>query len=169
MQLQQIDKKTYRRHLNRLIVALIILLTLGSLGIAQLLIFLLTDRSGSHFWLNLLGVAVTAGTLAWLLHRFRGHPWMREIVYVWDLKQELNRITRRLRKVREGVERGEKAAMIILNFSYRGSRQVYQLDDNTITLEELDKSIAELEQTIAAHGFEISVSDYDPEMLVKYR
>ena len=169
MQLQQIDKKTYRRHFSHLIIALIVLLALGSLGIAQLLIFLLTDRSGSHYWLNLLGVAITAATLAWLLHRFRGHPWMREIVYVWDLKQELNRITRHLKKVREGVERGEKAAMTILNFSYRGSRQVYQLDDNTITLDELNKSITELEQTIAAHEFEISVSDYDPEKLVKYR
>lgn len=168
MQLQQIDKKTYRRHLNQLIIVLIVFLTLGSVGIGQLLIFLLTDRSGTHFWLNLLGVAITATTLAWLLHRFRNHPWMHEIAYVWDLKQELNRITRRLKKVREGVERGEKAAMTVLNFSYRGSRQVYQLDDNTITLTELDKSIAELEQAIKDHGFEISVSDYDPTMLQNY-
>ena len=94
---------------------------------------------------------------------------MREVVYVWDLKQELNRITRRLAKIREGVERGEREAMSILNFSYRGSRQVYQLDDNTITLDDLDKSIAELEQTIADHGFDISVADYDPAMLTRYK
>ena len=169
MQLQPIDKKIYRRNLNRLIIAMIIFLALGSIGIAQALIYLFTDRSGTHFWLNLFGVAATAIIIATLLHRFRSHPWMREIVYVWDLKQELNRITRRLTKVLAGVERGEKAAMTILNFSYQGSQQLYQLDDNTITLDDLDKSIAELEQTIAAHGFHISLSDYDPAMLARYR
>jgi hypothetical protein len=169
MQLQEIDKTTYRKHLNRLIVALILFLALFSLGISQLMIHLFTDGVGSHFKLNLLGTGITTALIVWLLNRYRNHPAMHEIVYVWDLKQELNRIYRKLKKVKAGVEAGERDAMIILNFSYRGSRQLYTLDDNTITIDELNQQLQALEKTIEDHGYDISVEDYRPELLQKYK
>lgn len=165
MQLHEIDKKTYRKNLNRLIVALILTLAIGSLAISQLMIYLFTDRIGSHFSLNLLGTLLTVIAIAWALNRYRNHPAMREIVYVWELKQELNRIYRKLKKIKVGVAAGDRDAMTVLYFSYLGSRQLYTLDDNTLTMNELEKSLRELEDTIAAHGYQISIEDYRPELL----
>ncbi|HFD86494.1 MAG TPA: DUF3087 domain-containing protein [Gammaproteobacteria bacterium] len=169
MQLQEIDKQTYRKNLNRLIVILILTLAIGSLAISQLMIYLFTDRVGSHFSLNLLGSFLTLAAIAWALNRYRNHPAMREIVYVWELKQELNRIYRKLRKVKAGVAAGDRNAMIILYFSYLGSKQLYTLDDNTLTMDELNKSLQELEETIAAHGYKISIEDYHPDLLKQIR
>ena len=168
MELKSIEKTTYRKNLNRLIIALITFLTIGSIGISQLLIHVLTDAKGNHFALNLTGVAITAATIVWLLNRFRDHPTLYEIVYVWDLKQELNRISRKLKKLQAAVDAGDKDAMIIMNFSYHGSRQLYELDDNTITLDQLENSLQQLERTIQQYGFHISLEDYQPGMLKKY-
>lgn len=141
---------------------------MGAIGVSQLLIFLFTDRQGSHFALNLAGLAITVVGITWMLNRYRHHRALYEVVYVWNLKQELNRIHRKLRKIKSAVDRGEKEAMVILNFSYHGSRQLYQLDDNTVTLEELEQSMSRLDQTVAEYGFDISVDDYDSGLLKKY-
>lgn len=168
MRLENINKKTYRKNLNKLIVVIIIALAVGSLGVSQLLIFMFTDRQGSHFALNLTGVAVTAAGIAWFLNRIRHHSAMREIVYVWNLKQELNRIYRKSKKINAAVETGDKDAMTALIFSHHGSKQLYKLDDNTVTLEDLEKASQQLKQTINAHGYEISVEDYHSELLKKF-
>ena len=168
MRLKNINKTTYRKNLNKLIVAIIIALAVGSLAIAQLLITLFTDRQGSHFALNLTGVAVTAAGIAWCLNRFRHHSAMREIVYVWNLKQELNRIYRKSRKINAAIETGDKDAMTVLNFSHHGSKQLYQLDDNTVTLEDLEKASQQLKQTMEEHGYEISVEDYHSGLLKRF-
>ena len=62
---------------------------------------------------------------------------MVEVVYVWDLKQQLNKIRRKQRKIEAAIENNDKDAMIIMNFMLHGSKQLYELDDNTITMDDL--------------------------------
>ena len=103
-----------------------------------------------------------------VLQRFRQHSFMHEVVYVWDLKQNLNRIYRKQRKVEAKVEEGDQEAMIIMNFQYRGSKQLYELDDNTITMEGLLDKIRVHEQRAEALGMRFSTVAFDPDMLSKY-
>ncbi|MBF0256426.1 MAG: DUF3087 family protein [Gammaproteobacteria bacterium] len=42
-----------------------------------------------------------------------------------------------------------------MNFHYKGSRQLYELDDNTITLEDLLKEEATFQEQVAAKGFSV--------------
>ena len=90
MQLIQIDKARYRKHLNRVIIGCVAALALGSLAISQTLIALFPDDSGSHFHWNLTGVVITSLAIGWFLNKYRRHPYMTEVVYVWELKQALN-------------------------------------------------------------------------------
>ena len=137
MQLIEINKARYQRHLNLVIVGCICGLVMGSLGISQTLIGLFPDESGSHFNWNLLGVVIASVTIAWLLNKYRTHDFLSEVVYVWDLKQSLNKINRRMPKLKAASLQGNLDALLAIHYSYAGSRLLWQLDDNTIVMEEL--------------------------------
>ena len=161
MTLIEVDKKRYRAHLNRVIIGCIASLTIGSLGIAQGLITLLPSDSGSHFHWNLIGVIITSLLIGSQLIKYKKHAYMYEVAYVWDLKQSLNKITRKMRKVKQGVERGDVHAMQALNFFYAGSRQLWLLDDNNITQDELTIWQAELDTKAAQYNIELDTTKYD--------
>ncbi|KZN62595.1 DUF3087 domain-containing protein [Pseudoalteromonas luteoviolacea] len=165
MQLQEINKSRYRKHLNWVIGACITALTVGSLGIAQVLILFFPDSDGSHFHWNLLGVVVTCIIIATILRRIKLHPFMVEVVYVWELKQTLNRITRKMPKLKKAAQQGNVNAMLAIHYSYAGSRQLWTLDDNTITMEDLAIWQAELDALAAQYQVTLDLSKYREEML----
>ena len=168
MQLIQIDKDRYRQHLNRVILVCIVSLAAGSLGIAQILIALFPDESGSHFHWNLLGVVVTGSTIGWLLNKYRRHDYMTEVVYVWELKQALNRVNRKLLKLKAAANQGNVDAMLAMQYSYAGSRQLWQLDDNTIVMDELAIQQAELDSLAAKFNLTLNPEDYDEAVLKQF-
>jgi len=90
------------------------------------------------------------------------------VVYVWDLKQILNKIYRKQRKIESKVEENNHYAMIIMNFQYRGSKQLYELDDNTITIDELNRKIKHLDKRMQTVGLNLSTDLFDPEMLDRF-
>ncbi len=168
MQLTEIDKSRYRRHLNRVILLCIISLAAGSLGISQLLIQLFPADSGSHFHWNLSGVVVSAIGIAYTLNKFRHHPYMKEVVYVWELKQALNKISRKMAKIKPLAQQGNVDALITLQFCYAGSRQLWMLDDNTITMDELAIQQAELDSQAATYKLTLDPADYKESMLCQF-
>lgn len=165
MQLKKIDKTRYRKHLNQVIVASIALLAIGSLGIAQLLITLFPDPSGTHFHWNLTGVVVTCIVMFIGFNKIKHHEFMHEVYYVWQLKQSLNLITRKLKKVRAAADQNDVSAMQILHYYYQGCRQLWQLDDNTITMEELSIWQAKLDVQANELNIQLNTTEFDPETL----
>jgi ABC-type sulfate transport system permease component len=87
MILQKIDKNTYRKHLNRVIVAIIASMLLITLCLSTLLIHLIGNPEGSNFSLNLTGVVVAASIVGTVLYKNRLQPFMTEVFYVLSLKQ----------------------------------------------------------------------------------
>lgn len=168
MQLKEIDKKRYRQHLNIVFASIAIALIIITLGASTLYIQLLSTPEESHFLHNLAGVVTAAAIVIFVLNKLRSHPFMHEVVYVWDLKQQLNRIYRKQKKIEAAVEDNDHDAMIILNFQYRGSKQLYELDDNTITMEGLLSRIRVLDKKMVAAGLSLSTDLYDPAMLNRF-
>ena len=165
MPLQSIDKPTYRKRLNRVIVAIIIILLVSTLGSSTLLIELFGESGGSNFTLNLIGLGVGAGIIGLLFYRYNRHPYLYEVMYVWRLKQELNRIYRKTAKLKLAVEENNPDALIIMNFSLKGSEQLYELDDNDLTLSDLRVEIKALDRKIETLGLNISTDDYHKDLL----
>ena len=165
MKLELIDKATYREHLKYVTVAVIVLLLGSAVGISTLLIGLFGEQGQSNFTLNLVGVAIGASLCGFLLYYFREHAYMVEVMYVWRLKQELNRIYRRSAKVRGAVDRDNINGLIVSNFHLKGSKQLYELDDNTLTMDELNQKIQQLDAKIQGLGLTISLDDYDKQLL----
>lgn len=160
-----IDKARYRRHLNIVIVVAIISLIVGSLGLAQMLIALHPDPSGSHFHWNLTGVIITSLLIGFVLNKYRSHEFMTEVTYVWNLKQALNKINRNMLKITPAADKGNYHAMLALQYSYAGSRLLWQLDDNTIIMEELSLAQAKLDALAAQYEMTLDVDDYSEQIL----
>ena len=168
MQLKEIDKARYRKHLRVVFAGIAVALMILAVIMSTLFIYLFSTPDVPHFWHNMAGVAAAAVIVFIILNKIRQHPYMLEVVYVWDLKQQLNRIHRKIRKIENAVENNDVDAMVILNFMYRGSRQLYQLDDNTITMEGLVTKIRVLDQRMKDAGLSLSTDAYVPAMLDRF-
>jgi len=165
MQLMDIDRKRYRKHLNWVFAGIAVALTAIAIGTSSILIGLFGTPEESHFWLNVAGVVIALAVVVALLQKLRPHPFMKEVVYVWELKQMLNRIYRRERKLEAAVEAGNSKALIIMNFFYRGSKQLYELDDNLVTIDELIDKIRYHDKRLAEAGLTTDTDTFDPAML----
>jgi hypothetical protein len=165
MLITEIDKTRYRRHFNIVITICISVLALGSLGIAQLLIALFPAQEGTHFHWNLLGVVVSVAIIAIMFRVKKDDPFLYEVLYVWRLKQALNLIGRKIRKLKQAAKMGDTNAMLALQFSYTGSRQLWILDDNTITLNSLDKSQSELDDLLVKYHVSLDLTQYTRTLL----
>lgn len=168
MKLIQIDKARYRKHLNRIIVACVIALAAGSLAISQTLIAFFPDPSGSHFHWNLIGVVLMSVTIGVVLNKYRHHDYMTEVTYVWELKKALNKITRKMAKLKAAGREGDADALLAIQYSYAGSRLLWQLDDNTITMDELAIKQAELDTVVEKFNLVLDVDKYEEKILNNY-
>ncbi len=168
MKLIQIDKARYRKHLNQVIIVCVIALAVGSLAISQTLIALFPDPSGSHFHWNLLGVVVCSLLVGFVLNKHRNHDYMTEIVYVWELKKALNKITRKMPKLKAAGREGNADALLAIQYSYAGSRLLWQLDDNTITMDELAIKQAELDSVADKYNLSLDAERYDESILKQF-
>ena len=168
MQLIEIDKTRYRKHLRIVFAAIAAALAVIAIGSSTLINHFFSTPDVDHFWHNLAGVVIAAVVVALTLNKLRGHPYMFEVVYVWDLKQQLNRIQRKLKRIETGIENNDHDAMIIMNYMYKGSKQLYQLDDNTITMGTLNSKINALDSKMKEAGIITSTQTYDPALLDRF-
>ncbi len=168
MQLREINKTRYRKHLRIVFAGIAAALLIITVATSTLFIYFFSSPEASHFFHNLAGVATAAAMVIFVLNKVRQHPFMFEVVYVWDLKQQLNRIYRKQHKIEVLVEDNDHDAMIIMNFMYRGSKQLYELDDNTITMEALLSKIRILDKRLEAAGLSLTTESYLPVMLDRF-
>jgi hypothetical protein len=168
MKLQTIDKALYRKRLNIVLITSIAILLIISLGVSNILIALFgSGIEGDHFWWNVTGVVAGAVVIAGLLRLMATKPFMAEINYVRSLKREMNRIYRSSKKLNIALEANDKNALIITYFNLQASKQVYELDNNTLTLDELNEKISLLDEKLNALNMSITVADYRSELLAE--
>ena len=174
MQLENIDKTLYRKRLNIVIISfvsslLILSLVLGSLLIATFGdVGLNADGQSDNFRYNLLGVLLAVLACAAVLHQLKHKAMFKEIYYVWKLKQLHNRIYRKHKKIKLAAKSDDVNAIIILNFYYHTRKQVYKLDDNTLTLSALEKDIAVLNEQIKNKNLSVTLEQFDQSLLGSY-
>ena len=77
-------------------------------------------------------------------------------------------IYRKLKKIQLASESDNVNALIIMNYYYESLIQVYQLDDNTITLTQLIKKQQALQQKIEEKQLTISSSQFEKSLLKEF-
>ncbi len=189
MQLININKDRYRKHLNVVIVGFIISLLIMSLVFGTVLVSLFstvddtnamilanfqansgTDQPelATNFRYNLLGVIIALLANAAILQRLKRSHYFKEIYYVWQLKQQQNLIYRKFNNIRAACDAGDKKAFTIIYFYYQSQLQVYQLDDNTLTLSAIEKKFSAIKEKAEQQGYKIVASDFDKSLLTNY-
>ena len=168
MKLEQINKLRYRKHLNIVIIVCILALASLSLAISQSAIYFFTDREGTHFWLNLMGVAIATLFIGSLLSRYKQHDFMTEVYYVWRLKQQINYIHRKHQVLEKAIKEDNVTAMTAMSFYFEACKQLYELDDNTITLSTLNKKANELEDKINSLNLNINIANHHQDNLQQF-
>ncbi|WP_041395186.1 DUF3087 domain-containing protein [Photobacterium profundum] len=173
MKIMEIDKAVYRKNINRVIGVFVGSLAVLSLAFGAALIAVFgaetVDPSGStgNFYLNLIGVVLAAIVCVSVLSRFKDNPYLKEIYYVWQLKQLHNKIYRKLTKIKNRATLHDINALIILKFYYASLKQVYLLDNNSLTLPTLEKDIAKLDSQIMSQNLTISTDQFEADLLNK--
>jgi len=168
MQLKTIDKTLYRQRLNRITLASVLALIVLSLGSSTLLIAIFSDGQGSNFWLNFSGVVIGCLVIGFTLKRLKQHPYFSDVAYIWDLKHELNLIQRKRRAIDAAAAQNDPSALLIQAFSYKASKLVWQLDDNTLMMSELTLAENKLQQQIETAGLSLNAADYERELLARF-
>lgn len=168
MQLINIDKTRYRKHLNIIISGFITTLLVLALVFGQLLIAGFAQEGVNNFRYNLLGVVLSLLACAAILHTLKHSDFFKEIYYVWQIKQVQNLIYRKLKKIKAAANKDDINALVILSFYYQSLQQVYQLDDNTLTIAKVNKDLSDLQQTIASKNLNINAEQFDKKLLSSY-
>jgi len=171
MKLQQIDKVRYRKHLNMASIVATAVLIAFALFYGQVLIHFFGGADENNFKLNLAGVILGVISLLVAFKFIRHHPYLIEVMYVWDLKQANNQIYRKLHHIKTALSDSDNTnidAITILNYYYAASKQQYNLDNNTLTMEGLMADIATLDNLIAEKNLTMSFDDYNPSLLKQF-
>jgi hypothetical protein len=107
-------------------------------------------------------------SVAYTVYRLRDHPFMNEVVYVWNLKKQLNLIYRKQHKIEPLIEGNNIDAMVIMNYMYQGSKQLYELDDNTITMSDLAIKTSHLNTKLEEKELQLTTEDYYSGLLARF-
>lgn len=166
-----IDKTTYRKNTNKVIMSFVASLAILALVFGAILIHFfgapaaVSGESTGNFHLNVIGVVLALAVCSAVLNSQKQKPFFQEVYYVWRLKQLHNQIYRKLAKIKQAAENNEPNAFIILSFYFVSLKQVYTLDDNTLTLATVEQDLNQLNDKIASLGLSISAEQFEPTML----
>lgn len=173
MKIQSVNKADYRKKLNQFTIAFVILfavlaLVFGSVFIALFATPIVDPETQSNFRYNLGGVIFALVTMGLIINTIKTHEFLKDIYYVWQLKQTHNAIYRKLAKIKAAQADGDENTLIILSFYYQTLKQVYELDDNTLTIKNVHEEIEKLQQKVGEERFEQYVHQFDKNMLNAY-
>ncbi len=174
MKIKEINKEVYRKKVNLVIGGFVVLLAVSSLAFSTLLISLFgntniqPEQSTGNFHWNLIGVLLSLATSLSLLNQFKTRPYMKEVLYVWKLKQVQNKIYRKLKSIKAAVSDDDWKALTILKFYYTTQKQVFELDNNTLTMSNVNKELEVIEEIEASKSLSLDITRFEEAWLDTY-
>ncbi len=174
MEIQKINKAVYRKKVNLVIGGFVVLLAVSSLAFSTLLISLFgntniqPEQSTGNFHWNLIGVLLSLATSLSLLNQFKTRPYMKEVHYVWKIKQLHNKIYRKLKSIKAAASSADLKALTILKFYYTTQKQVFELDNNTLTMSSVNKELEAIEEIEVSKSLSLDIKSFDEAWLDTY-
>ncbi|MCS0303491.1 DUF3087 domain-containing protein [Vibrio diabolicus] len=166
MEIKKINKDIYKKKVNLVIGGFVALLAISSLAFSTLLIVLfgntevVPEQSTENFHWNLIGVVLAVATSLSLLNQIKTRPYMEEVLYVWKLKQLHNKIFRKLKSIKAAASNDDVKALTTLKFYYTTQQQVLELDNNTLTMNSVNKELEAIEQIEAAQSLDLDITSF---------
>ncbi|ENJ2789406.1 DUF3087 domain-containing protein [Vibrio parahaemolyticus] len=174
MEIKQINKDIYKKKVNLVIGGFVALLAISSLAFSTLLIVLfgntevVPEQSTGNFHWNLIGVVLAVATSLSLLNQIKTRPYMEEVLYIWKLKQLHNKIFRKLKSIKAAASSDDLQALTILKFYYTTQKQVFELDNNTLTMNSVNKELEAIEEIEVSKSLSLDVASFEEAWLDTY-
>lgn len=174
MKLQKINKEEYRKKMNLLLVSLVGSLAVFAVVFGTILIDVfgsgqsIAGESTGNFHLNVLGVILSVALNAFIASRVKGHDYFKEALYVWNLKQIHNQIYRKLKRIQPKAEQGDRDALTILYFYYTTQKQIYDLDNNTLTIKTVQQSLDNIVELSDKWSIELDIEVFSKDLIAKF-
>ncbi|GEM77280.1 DUF3087 family protein [Vibrio sagamiensis] len=174
MEIKTINKASYRKKVNIIIVGFVFLLVVSSIVCGAILIYffgnhhIVPDQSTGNFYWNFLGVLLGLAITLTLVNSIKRWPYFSEVRYIWQLKQIQNKIYRKLRKLKAAANDNDWKAMTILKYYYVTLKEVYSLDNNTLTMSNVEKELVDIEVIETEQAKKIDVSSFQESWLDAY-
>ena len=174
MKLQKINKEEYRKKMNLLLVSLVGSLAVFAVVFGTILIDVfgsgksIAGESTGNFHLNVLGVILSVALNAFIASRVKGHDYFKEALYVWNLKQIHNQIYRKLKRIQPKAEQGDRGALTILYFYYTTQKQVYDLDNNTLTIKTVQQSLDNIVELSDKWSIDLDIEEFSKDLVAKF-
>ncbi|WP_434950306.1 DUF3087 family protein [Shewanella sp. HL-SH4] len=171
MKLRHVDKPQYRKMTNQVQFGIIAILAISSLVFGQMLIAILSSATvvagqpTGNFYFNFGGVIMGLMLCTLVVKHGRKKPQYADVYYVWQLKQLQNKIYRKLNAIQQAAADNNVNALTILCFYYQSLAIVYELDNNTLTMTEVNRQISVLEQQIQDKNLSCNADDFSVEQL----
>ncbi|MGI3040028.1 DUF3087 domain-containing protein [Vibrio diabolicus] len=166
MEIKKINKDIYKKKVNLVIGGFVALLAISSLAFSTLLIVLfgntevVPEQSTGNFHWNLIGVVLAVATSLSLLNQIKTRSYMEEVLYVWKLKKLHNKIFRKLKSIKAAASNDDVKAITTLKFYYKTQQQVFELDNNTLTMSSVNKELEAIEQIEAAQSLDLDITSF---------
>jgi len=162
-ELQEIDPEVYRQKTRKATYIVMAIFIVIGFFLAYQFEQWFGAYSSNHLVLNFLGAFVgLLITAAIMKAYFVNKPWMAEVVYGWQLKRNLMKITNIMRPLEEAVAQGDETAMKILRFYHLGIIQMYRLDDNHHGLIDIMPEKEAFESKLVEKGIDLNQTVFDP-------
>lgn len=100
-----------------------------------------------------------------MVSKIKNHSYFNEIMYVWRLKQIHNRIYRKIAQINAKAERNDHDSLLILAFYYSTQKQVFNLDNNTLTITDVQKNITRVYEQATKVNLSLNLEDFDVRLL----
>ncbi|EOB3570887.1 DUF3087 family protein [Vibrio vulnificus] len=164
--MRQINKEDYRKKGNIVIMAFLLAFACSAIAFSTLLIALFGnteivegESTGNFVW-NLLGVLIAFVSTLSIMNQIKTHRYFDELLYVWKLKQTHLKIYRKLNILKNAAHNEHKEkAITILKFYYQTQQQVFELDNNTLTIKSVLNELERIRQWEESHRV-LNVSDF---------
>jgi low affinity Fe/Cu permease len=173
MEILDVNKAVYRKTLNKVIVGFVVTFAILAVLFGSVLIGLFAEpivdpTTQSNLRYNVAGVILALICMSFLLNTYKRHERLKEVYYVWQLKQLHNKIYRKLKKIKAAAAENDVDALIILAFYFKTLKLVYELDDNTLTINAVELELEAIGEQLSPLNCDEQATKFDQKLLTSF-
>lgn len=157
-------KEYKKRRRSTAIVFCSIFLVLG-MSISGILRYYFQNPEGENMTVNLIGVFAGLGITIIIFSIVITRPWFADLRYGWALKREVLKVQNHRHNWEKLLAEGNETAAAVLDFYYKGSLLILQLDNNDFGYTDMEVKKQKFLEKCASLDINLETLTFQSDML----
>lgn len=168
MKIRKLDAVEYRKKQKKVAITLSLIFALLGLGLSALLRHFSGNPEGENMLVNLIGVLSGLLITISIYSRYKSHPYLEDIGYIWGMKKKVLNIQNKIHHWEEALQRGEQTAATVLAFYFEAGMELQRLENNEYGSSEMVKRYNRFQSECERLGLIASAEDFEEELLGQF-